>query len=698
MGASQHRTACGTLYLSLRAVRPILALGRGAARVEVIYRRANPLARLALQILGRGRVGLARLDTDPYFLPAQHLCDAQKRNFRCDAIETTIATARRLVADMAVDIASIESAFGLRDCTDILRRYLRCEAGDSVKNYVYLGYHLLSLHARGEITDGVLLLPAAWWSAELARQLARTGLACREVALPGGEAAWLLGRLAASLRWRSGRVQVPQWVTRQGRDTHLDAIRGDDPLGRATAWPGPRLSAMIWDGLDYRLRNNVTWAWDSSLPVAALTLFLGGAYQAATDWERRLPAAGIHVVAHGAFGAPARRGWLRRAGGVLRILSAGWITGPRRWSASGRLAWSALRVAVLVDLARHWSRRLRREEVKVHVEFDYGLHAYARALAMRAAGGTTVLDQRSQYYDNYDHTSDRAGDVYFVSGAHGLRYYSPRLFEVPAIVITGLSADDGLAQGVPYAGGAGAPLPAVALFDEGGTLYGPEHVHRFVADVVGHCDRSGRYRLLFKPKRWLELFRSLQADTRDILQRLVSEGRCEILAPEVSVRSVCLASVAAVSVPSTTTCITIVAGIPTLVFNPFHTIRTMFYEHGLEGRCVFSGVDNLLAALDSLLTAAPPGIGRCDRVRQALDPWRDLEGNKRKGAFLHDLLCAFASGKERAAALDSAVAAYNFRNGAGLAGSWEQAWDASRGTALGLSLKPPRFDGAPVGP
>lgn len=706
---TQNTVINGLLDLSLIAARFIVQRNTSAERVIVICQRVSPIAKRYLQRRFGDRLDLRVLDVDPYYLPAQHLCDKYDRNFRCDAIESVIDVAHLLGDKLWPDVTRNILALNLSGCEDILRRYVRHQIGEFLKNQVYLGYHLMSISIRAGGNVATLLLPEAWWADSVKTVLAPSGLRVDTYRPSHG--------LWAGIRWVISRSK--RFIERQGiiraasdevADTWPDTIDANsfecgDPCQRGAEWNGPYVSGMVCDGVDARLRNNVGWAWCSDLPLGAFVFLWNVLFRGPTRWERMLPERGVRVVAlvltHLTSGflhpLKTRTRLAARVLGILLEMGRVFIRLPEML-VDVQKRWLGMQCAILMERAHPWRMLFENLQIKVHVEFDYGVDAYARAIGMRSTGGIVVLDQRSQYYDNYDHTSDRSGDLAFVSGPHGLRYFSPRRFVMPPIIVTGLSIDGG--NGIPkdMAVKRDISLPSIVVFDEPGVLYGSEHVRHFITAIIEHCHEHGGYQVIFKPKRRDGLARQLSADTVVKLKSLLSAGRCRILPAEVSVYQACWMASLVVSVPSTAVCIAIGAGTPTLVYNPYRTIRTMFYEFGLDGRCIFETLGGVLRAVGDFFEGRDPYIGACGSVRSLLDPWLDMSGNGRKGFLISMLVRGFSKGYSRVDAVKQALAQYRDKFGPETAGEWRDVWGKFRGDESGLMSAPPRYDRAVLVP
>lgn len=697
---SKH-VVCGVLDLSFGAARAIINHSRIATTITVVCRRYTYPALLYLRLCLRDRLKLQILERDPYNLSAQHLCDSQQRNFRCDAIESVISAAGAAVVGASAEIGAILQSLALTNSADIARKFLRHQAGETFKNHVYLGYHLLTVSRQeGSPQNAVLIIPQAWWFENVRGVFKDIKLSVvgYSVGVRFGDVGF--GNL---LRRLFRQVKANGYLDRQpGRsDVDMDCgcIECSNLRARNSVWNGVRVSGTAFDGLDASLRNNVGWAWCCDLPLDAFVFFWAVISRRPTNWEMVLGQYGPHIVnitpdaVAGQFSEfhmrPAgrlRRTWRLMLANLLMII---------KWRAAlttRRRKWVSTNIALLLSRTHDWTDILDQMNIRVHVEFDYGVEAYARALAIRRLGGVVVLDQRSQYYDNYDHTSDRPGDLAFVSGPNGLRYYSPRCFEVPDIVMTGLGSDGGGAVPLGLLEKTSLALPRVAVFDEPGTLYGPEHALQFIASLIEHCFQNGCYRIIFKPKKWQNLVRKLPAHIVQMLDSLVAMGKCDVLPSEVSVHRVCQISDLVVSVPSTAAYIAIGAGKPTLVFNPFHTIRTVFYEQGLSGRCIFDQIGDLLASVSVFVASRSFDEAMCKELRKALDPWLDMSGNRRKGYLLSVLVDRLSLGDDREIAIKEALSAYRDMYGKNTCGNWDEVWAGCGGSESGLMVQPPRYD------
>jgi hypothetical protein len=139
VGESGPKPVCGVLELDLGAAAVIVAVADGAQELTVVCRRRTWLAERHLRRRLGGRLRLLVLDRDPYHLPAQDMCDEHRRNFRCDAIESVIAVDRAMVDELRDELDATLAAGGIRETGDVFRRFLRHQAGDEVREQVYLG-------------------------------------------------------------------------------------------------------------------------------------------------------------------------------------------------------------------------------------------------------------------------------------------------------------------------------------------------------------------------------------------------------------------------------------------------------------------------------------------------------------------------------------------------------------------------------
>lgn len=696
------RPVYGVLNLDLGAAMKIAGAADAGEDVVIVCRLSNWIARKYLQRRLGKRLSLHVLDRDPYYLPAQEMCDEQCRSFRCDAIESVISVARLMADAIGDELAATLAATNLRDTEDILRRFFRHQAGDAVREHVYLGYHLLSKWQAKRHSRPVLLLPKCWWSTYVATVLDPTGLTIGWVSPPSS----ISRRASFVARWfvRRNRPAKAPVAANSSQGIQPDTPREPDLSWlspRKTFWYGVRASGMAFDGLDPRLRNNLGWAWRSDLPLDALVVFWAVKSRPANDLEHKLGSLGAHIVSMvpdeaGQLDYELRFYWPTMQKRFLRLGKAYFQVMRNRpgtiLTARGR--WLAINMASLLARWVNWHSVFSRMNVRVNVESDYGMETYARAFAMRILGGVTILDQRSHYYDNYDHSSERPGDLAFQSGPCGLRYYSPRLFDVGQIVMTGLGRDGADVACKPLLLGNSEQQPVVALLDEPGTIYGPEHALRFVSSMIEHCVRHGGYRIVLKPKRKDELIAKLPKGVTDSLNRLIGNGRAHVIPSSTSVVQLCEVSDIVVSVPSTAAYLAIGTGKPVLVFNPFHTIRTVFYEHRLDGVHIFVDLDALLTRLSVILASGQFGAEALERTRKVLDPWLDMNGNERKGYFVSQLVRHLSDGTPRRGAIESAMSDYRVRYGENTCGTWEWVWQGASEYAGDLATSPPRFDRA----
>lgn len=294
---------------------------------------------------------------------------------------------------------------------------------------------------------------------------------------------------------------------------------------------------------------------------------------------------------------------------------------------------------------------------------------------MHSLGGVTVTTERSQEFDQGHILSERYADLHLMAGPHGLKQ-SLRPGLRRRVLMTGFPLDVSPMRRLADRGSAvkaelSPDLPLVLLVDEGGLRFGRDHVFAFYEAMLKDLEASDSYRMVVKSKK-LVILDQAYARNAERINRLVEEGKLFFL------EFGCSASVAAsladicISLPSTAMFDPMVLEKPTAVYNPGHSLHSVFYEQGLADSLVFDDMDTLLNAFHGYLRGECPGFGDGSSFVKEINPHRDEEAVARTAHVIELLRRKLSRGKAREEALDEVLKDFQARWGQENAGEWDR--------------------------
>jgi hypothetical protein len=329
--------------------------------------------------------------------------------------------------------------------------------------------------------------------------------------------------------------------------------------------------------------------------------------------------------------------------------------------------WTNLKILRLLRGVSWWYDFFKTNNVRICIEDGNGIETFKKGIAMDMVGGLLVLTERSMPLNNYSYKEIRPAHVAFLSGPHSLRqiarpecvqqkiiigHYYDRMHEKDVLKEQTLTLHRKLEEI-----GASKNKPLILVCDEGGMLYGKEHVIYFYQKLIEDLQRKGGYALLLKPKKEGFLKRLPEYLTEQIAL-MVERKRCFVLEPFASVSLGVSVADLVISLPSTSMFTSIAMGKRTVIFNPFKTIRNLFYKQGLEDKCIFTDIVILLKNFHKYLMGLNRSFGDCRAVYEQIEPFGDGKAGERITYFLNVLMKNLMIDSSSEAALELTKAVY----------------------------------------
>jgi hypothetical protein len=549
------------------------------------------------------------------------------------------------------------------------------ELGLHIEDHLHLAYYLYALHLKNQNPKNaryILLLPKFWWAKDVRRHLKHLPV---EVMIMGRHCEWfLLKAYSKRLKLRFGTL----------KEKPVEANKQEIPFLRPTVRAftqnfsrngnrseETKICAVLCDGAFPGERNNIRWLWNEYGHPHTLVLYV---------WEHLkrilsrkevdyLKSIGSLLWRRKKYDARSQaevpvwndtintfRFMWRMIAPLLPILPT--VFSPK----ASRLRWQLYRYLYIVPQAAKVSDFFNANNIKIFIEELHSRPVFINALAVANVNGISIISERSQEYDNHHIISSRPADIIFISGAHSLRQLVLKENRCPTIVATGFVPDEThhatlneqmafIRSKLPN------DKPVVTIIDEPGLIYGTESVALFYQTLFEDIAKTKSYHILIKPKKALTLS-NLPNATQKRLAFLIERGYVTILTPDCSVTLAAKIADLSISLPSTGMFNAIYTGSRTVVFNPYRTIRRIFYEQELYNRCIYEDINRLVRDMHAFFNGRMSNFGDCESVYRALDPFGDNGAAVRIGRFLNDLRDALEKTGSVHGAIDMASVIY----------------------------------------
>lgn len=682
----QQRTVIAATHLSLKIIFRIMVEMRQGHLVELIFWKCPKWIAVIYRCLQRkypGRLCVEQLQTMPYALPADRLCDKDRCNLRSLANETVITATHYIFStlDLKKDAPSIFPTWSLNK---VIPAYFEYQIGRNIKNSVYMLFFLLSHRAKTFDTGNYYLLyvPSTWWGRSLQRFLnERYDM---EIDSGGSHTEGMISRLVliikSRLKFKMFRNTSAQYKSTSGASPSLNFLIVDFVKNTNFFQGGYELSAgvgvTVSDGISPDRRNNLNWFWCGHMNPKRCTVLWDNDYRSPTQAEQMLSCVHPFQIFNKKTSGkgsrsddfplwkPGKHFYSMLWASMMKLIQS---FGANFNRFSIRVVWIYVQTLILIKGVAWWYDFFKTNQVEIYMEDAYGLQIFQRAIAMDLVKGLVVLTERSLYYNNYSIEDIRPGHISFLGGANSIREM-PKLEFVTIKSMVGFYFDqvndsllmnqcrqlkEKLTRIGAYERG-----PLVLVCDEAGFIYGLDSIFNFYDKLADDILEHKNYSLLIKPKKreFLNLFP--KALFEKILQ-LCHLNLCHIFDPNVTVSLGVKVADFVISVPSTAMYIAIALGKRTIVYNPYHTIKNIFYDQGLEDLCIFTDMDRLTQNFQEYLKTEKQNIGDATAVLNEIDTFKDNRSFERIAAFLKVYIQCRHAGNNREIALAISEKWYN---------------------------------------
>lgn len=578
---------------------------------------------------------------------------------------------------------------------EVCRLFFEIELFVDVQEHLYSGMALLAEMSRNsrlsQETKLILAVPNYWWSRYLSIALADLNMRVEGIPRPDFFRFYNACLRPFTMRWRLSGSPLAGIVRNLKEKLSTVETQLDDKSNLKPAPPlsffvppsditglnveaeclrsGPKVGTILYDRIEPSKRSNIKWFWEEGVPRESVCIIVSaGTYTGMSgDTYDRVTQAGTvmhfdQVPDSNENKIPMWRPSAERLARDMKHQGMQLLPSMLKASISptGAMRWFVEKRLEIVYFTAWWREYFQANDIKIFVEDYYDRDAIARYMAMRSLGGLVVTTERSQEYDHGVITIERYGDVHIMAGPHSLRQpVRPELRK--RVLVAGFPLDEtplrNLADVDTIRRTLSPDLPLVFMADEGGLLYGREHVFAFYEAVLKDLDLSSEYRLLIKSKKPLILHEVYSRFGKRIF-RLQEEGKLIFLDYDCPVSVAAALGDICITVPSTAMFDPMVLGKPTAVFNPARILRNVFYDQGLGDVVVFEDLSKLIQSLHEYLAGDNPGFGNAEPYVKEIDPFRDKGYSQRVVFSIEFLRDALANGKSREVALKGLMDAY----------------------------------------
>jgi len=293
----------------------------------------------------------------------------------------------------------------------------------------------------------------------------------------------------------------------------------------------------------------------------------------------------------------------------------------------------------------YWKDYFISNEVKVAVHSFPSAKQFLFNLSLSEVGGISIQIEQTVLYDYCTYIHNFPCHIKFVTGPYSLTQIPEPLYSQHTIQCGAIQSFDknlGL-NGIDMKNN--KKQIVIALFDEmpNDWFFG-DSIRQLYEALIDLVQNDRRFYLLVKTKK-NQVFKRLQ-DVKTTLKQLQQEGKCQLLEWKTSVSTAVHYSDLAVSVPSTAAFESVLAGKPTIVFNPMRTGMNLFYKNSGLNRRVFEDEQSMIFALKKF-AEGDSTVGDCRELLPELDSFNDGQGAERIGTYIQKCLEAFDYGQSR---------------------------------------------------
>lgn len=681
-------TCCtvGASYVSFSLLLRILCQLSKYNSLEFVFWKSNIIVEIVLKLLSKlwpSKFTLSRLPCEPLYLPAEMFCDLRKRSFRVKANDVVNKTSRKIFSTVGSQL-NIKPLFPDMSVNKFIPDYLTFRIVQNIENIVFFAYHFYSRKINNKKPEHtfILYIPSAWWSRDVAsalndlpitiligggndtinffvRSILRTLIVLLENSIHN-----LIKILKIRRHFQNEPLYMVPFI-----ETRLKRIKKIEPVKNAV----PGIGTYVYYGLRPDMRNDLNWYWSVDANHMRVVAVWGNEYRLPMNYDfdfidqvkLKVYSGRTHLThfKKNIFPVwkPTHRCYVLLLVMIFNLIKT-FLKNKRYLSL--RALWSYGQMLRLLYGIVWWYDFFITNNIKIWVEDAYDRSTYQRVVAIDMAKGISVLFERCMAYGN-SFVEARPAYVSFQSGAYSLKQIENTDKVVQKVVVGYYldQMDNGILEKQrkylretlhkldAYNDG-----PLVLVCDEGGTIYGADKVFYFYRELLKDVQQKGEYRLLLKPKRKV-IFQELPSDIIDSLKILIQRKKCFILEPSTTITLAASVVDLVISVPSTAMFTAITLGKKTIVFNPYYTMKGIFYDQGLENKCIFEDMLILLDSLHKYLRGQFSGLGDCTAVHEIIDPYRDGKAGERIASFLKYFLEYYSQSKDREVAIKNAFEA-----------------------------------------
>jgi len=703
----------GTNILTVSILFRVLVYRKKYSCIVIHYSNATKFARGGLLFISYFKViniSFEIFNTEPYRFSAEMILNRNNVNMRHDANERIINIAKNSVESINSKKYYFESYLNKESTKSIFLSYIQYEISSKIANSVFIAYYFHSMIERNDNSDNyIVCLPDTWWIKYAIQEL--SFIDTKYILYKEPIYIHLLDSVKKIvdkivLKFKRDNLNIEANIASSPRLPDI-TLPSEYKTNNDNINENSKVGCIARDGIDPRLRNNISWAWDTDIPLSKLVVGIGFIYRECTEFEKYLVDKSIikslvttEIAENNGFLLkPIKSINIKTRLKILFIYAKLFCDYIFTFRISKIQFWIYWNLYIIEQNSYIWIKIFRDNNVRVFIENDYGRGHYYRALAIRRLDGIMILNQRCQYYDNMNYIIVRTGDIYFTSGAHGLRYIRPENIPINNFVVTGFSWDTSEKWHIKNIHkdknnkiiNENRKLPVGVLFDEPGMMHSPKMVADFYEKILTNLSKHRNHILLIKPKHHLT-WSNLSLKSTKLIAELESQEYIKVIHFTYSTSEIVSDADFVVTVPSTAMFTPISLNIPTIIFNPFHTIRNVFYEFDLGDKCIFDDLDKMVAAVNNLVAKNDLSIGDCSVLRSTIDTMGKSDGNSKKAEFIKALLNSLDKGMDRKNAIAASINSYQKKFGEGYAGSWEQVWSGTGGINSSLKINVPQYD------
>lgn len=677
-GCNQQRTIIAVTQLSLKVIFRVMVEIRQGHQVELTFWKCPKWLSVISWCLQKNQpncLSVEQLRIEPYSLTADRLCDKHRRNFRSLANETVMVATRNIVStlDLKKEVPSIFPSWSLNK---VMPAFIEYQIARHIKNSVYMLFFLLSHRAKASDTERnnyLLYVPSTWWGRNLQRFL--NDRYDMEINAGGGDTEGVMSLLVLRFKnqfKRFGKASAQSNPVSVEALPSLNFITVDFVKNTNFSQVGydlpGRIGACISDGISPDRRNNLNWFWDGHMNPKSCTVLWDNDYRSPTQAEKMLscvhPFQIFNKKTSGQDSAlddfplwkPGKRFYFCLWKTLTKLIQS-FGANVNRFSI--RFVWIYVQTLILIKGVAWWYDFFKTTQTEIYMEDAYGLQIFQRAVAMDLVKGIVTLTERSLFYNNYSIEDIRPAHVSFLGGPNSIREMAnPEYVTVKLMV--GFYFDqvnDSLLMNQRQQlkekfklNGAYEKGPMVLVCDEVGFIYGRDSVFDFYNKLADDVLEHRNYSLLIKPKK-KDFFKRFPKELSEKLLKLYNLNHCHVLEPDATVSLGVGVSDFVISVPSTAMYIAIASGKKTIVYNPYHTIKDIFYDQGLKDLCIFTDMDRLTKNFQRYLTKEKQNIGDATAVLSKIDAFQDNRSCERMASFLKVYIKYRHAGNDRELAL-----------------------------------------------